>query len=960
MRAVTMPSHPAVCALALLLLLASGAEAATSGDWPAVGNDQGHSGYAPALLLPSGAPAALWSRAVELQVGDSPWPLVVGGGTIFTTLAGGQRAALLALDAATGAQRWRSDLLFQQPGGDVEPTSLASTPVYANGRVYCCVLQQWSWSYQVLCLDAATGATLWRSAELYPNGRGWPAAPVVTADGVYLNLGWDGGVASLFRVAIADGALLAELYTATESITPPAMAGGRLVTWYDANQGGLPGQSGYGLAVIDPLTLVVRGFTRISESLGYLEAQMVVGDDLAFVGDSETSTVTAVDLATHTRLWSYAAEPSSRMAYAAGVLYVSTPQAILAIAARTGVLQHTYRPDAAGLEGIASAAIVTPDSVIASGGNTYIWSLGSSLPRTVIPARGHTAALAGTTLVVQNNVVLGAAPALSLSVYRFSTANRPPVASSQTARGLSDEPLRLTMKASDPEQQPLSVRILTAPTKGRLSSASVSMTYTPNADFTGTDTFTYRVSDGTSESATATVILIIDRRGAFIERNGQVVVEAEHPHRRQAGRGVASASAWRTVTDIAGFSGSAAVRALANVGVNTGTTTDGPRLDYDLQFSAPGIYHVWLRLQGESGADDSVLVGLDGCPVHLDPTGLRAPATTWQWSDAGADRRRFTVRVPTPGVHTLNVWMREDGVALDKLLVTASPTVVPTGKGSGESSFLPASNRAPVAVMRSDVIAGRAPLRVTFTSTGSQDPDGGAISVRWLFGDGSAATGTTAARTFTTPGIYCPTVIVTDAVGAISVATTTIVVLPAAGPIVEAAGRVVIEAEDIDRQTVGSSTAANARWLPTRALSGFSGLAALQAAPNSGVNTGGAITGPRLDYHLQIDRPGTYYVWVRLAGATGNDDSLHLGLNGQLATAGGVAPGLLGTWQWSNRVAGASVISVTIPAAGRHVLNLWMREDGVAVDRLILTTDSAYLPANSGPLANPRLPQGSG
>jgi hypothetical protein len=205
-------------------------------------------------------------------------------------------------------------------------------------------------------------------------------------------------------------------------------------------------------------------------------------------------------------------------------------------------------------------------------------------------------------------------------------------------------------------------------------------------------------------------------------------------------------------------------------------------------------------------------------------------------------------------------------------------------------------------------------------------------------------------------------VIVTDAVGAISVATTTIEVLPAAGPIVEADGRVVIEAEDIDRQTVGSGTAANARWLATRAPSGFTGLAAMQASPNRGVRTGEAITGPRLDYQLQIDRPGTYYVWVRLTGATGNDDSVHLGLNGQLATAGGkgVAPALLGSWQWSNRVAGASVVSVTIPVAGRHVLNLWMREDGVAVDRLILTIDPAYRPTNSGPVASPRLPQSSG
>jgi PKD repeat protein len=550
-----------------------------------------------------------------------------------------------------------------------------------------------------------------------------------------------------------------------------------------------------------------------------------------------------------------------------------------------------------------------------------------------------------------------------MTVYRFPTnTNRPPLASNQTVRGVSDADVRVVLKVSDPDQDPLSVRVITAPTRGRLSTAAPTMTYVPAPGFIGTDRFTYRVSDGSSESATATVTIVIDPRGAFIERDGQVVVEAEHPHRRIAGRGAASASVWTRVTDVAGYSGSAALRALANAGVNTGTAPDGPRLDYDIQFTTPGTYHLWLRLQGASDADDSVLVGLDGAVARLDPTGLRAPGNTWQWSNAGADRRRYTVCVTTPGVHTFNVWMREDGVAFDKVLLTTSATTVPAGIGSAESRFLPASNHPPVAVIHSDVVAGRAPLRVAFSSAGARDPEGGAITVRWLFGGGAGASGPSATRTFTTPGIYRPTVIVTDAVGAIGVATTTVVVLPPAGPIVESDGIIVIEAEDLDRQTSGSGSAADAFWLPTRSLAGFTGHGAAQALPNTGINTGTAITGPRLDYQLQVDRPGTYYLWIRMQGATGNDDSVHLGLNGQLVTAGGqgVTPATFGSWQWSNRIAGAGVVRVTIPAAGRHVLNLWMREDGVAVDRLMLTTDPAFRPACTGPAANPRLPQGSG
>ncbi len=962
MRMEIIPYHPACCALALLLL-AVGASAAASGDWPAQGNDQGHSGFAATLLLPGGQPLATWSRVVGMNYGDTPWPLVVGGGTIFTTITGGDRATLLALDAATGAQRWRSDLLFQQAGGEPEPTSLSSTPVYANGRVYCCVLQQWTWSYQVLCLDAASGATLWRSTELYPQGRGTPAAPVVTADGVYLNLGWDGGVASMYRVGLADGTLLAELFTGTESITPPAMAGGRLVTWYDANLGGLPGQSGYGLAEVDPSTLVVRGFTRICESLSYLEAGMVLGDGLAFVGDPETATVTAVDLATRTRLWSYAANPSSRLSYAAGVLHIVTPQAILALDARTGMLRHTYRCDTTGVGHITSQAIITPDSLIASGSATWIWTLGSELPRAVLSARGYNAVLAGVTLVVQNSVHPVNGYGLPLSVYHFAeAANRPPVATSQSARTLSDDPVRIVLQVTDAEGDALTVRVIGAPTHGILGAAATTMIYTPAPGFSGTDRFTYRVNDGHSDSAIATVTVTVTARGAFIENAGQVVIEAEHAHRRQAGRGVALNSSWARTSDPVGASAGVALRASPNSGVNTGTGTDGPRLDYDIQFGAPGTWHVWLRLQGASGADDSVLVGLDGVPVRLDPTGLRAPGRDWRWSAAGADLRRFTVCVASPGIYTLNVWMREDGVAVDKLLLTTTSALVPSGVGPPESRFLPAGNRAPLAVIRSDVIAGRAPFRVTFDSTGSRDPEGTVISVRWLLGDGSLAIGPAVTRTYTRPGLYRPTVIVTDAAGVIGIAITTVVVLPPAGALQENDGRIVLEAEDSDLQTAGSGAAAAARWLPSWAFPGFAGVAAVQATENAGVNTRDVTSGPRLDYVLQVDHPGTYAVWVRLAGATGDDDSVHIGIDGRLVSAGGrgISPAGLGTWQWSDRVSGGAALRVVIPTAGRHVLNVWMREDGVAVDRLVLSLDQVWRPAGVGPAVSLRLPLGNG
>src|SRR2546429_493889 len=40
--------------------------------------------------------------------------------------------------------------------------------------------------------------------------------------------------------------------------------------------------------------------------------------------------------------------------------------------------------------------------------------------------------------------------------------------------------------------------------------------------------------------------------------------------------------------------------------------------------------------------------------------------------------------IPT-GLHVINVWMREDGFAFDKLLLSSNPTFNPTGIGPAES-----------------------------------------------------------------------------------------------------------------------------------------------------------------------------------------------------------------------------------------------------------------------------------
>ena len=64
---------------------------------------------------------------------------------------------------------------------------------------------------------------------------------------------------------------------------------------------------------------------------------------------------------------------------------------------------------------------------------------------------------------------------------------------------------------TDVDGDPLTaVSWLTGPANGTLTlNADGSFTYTPDADFNGTDSFTYRANDGTADGNTATVTITV-------------------------------------------------------------------------------------------------------------------------------------------------------------------------------------------------------------------------------------------------------------------------------------------------------------------------------------------------------------------------------------------------------------------------------------------------------------------
>lgn len=84
------------------------------------------------------------------------------------------------------------------------------------------------------------------------------------------------------------------------------------------------------------------------------------------------------------------------------------------------------------------------------------------------------------------------------------------------------------------------------------------------------------------------------------------------------------------------------------------------------------------------------------------------------------------------------------------------------GGSSGEGP----SNQAPVAQFTASPASGAAPLTVTFDGRASSDPDGGALTYRWAFGNGESASGAQVTHAYTSAGAFTATLTVQDPDGA--------------------------------------------------------------------------------------------------------------------------------------------------------------------------------------------------
>ena len=104
-------------------------------------------------------------------------------------------------------------------------------------------------------------------------------------------------------------------------------------------------------------------------------------------------------------------------------------------------------------------------------------------------------------------------------------------------------------------------------------------------------------------------------------------------------------------------------------GVQWSTNNISPKLSYKVDFTTPGDYYVMFYSSFSDGNSDSVFVSVDDGQIVTCLSYIATGVGKWM-----ADRA-WKINIPYSGVHTINIFAREDGARIHKMYLTKDPTV---------------------------------------------------------------------------------------------------------------------------------------------------------------------------------------------------------------------------------------------------------------------------------------------
>ncbi len=112
-----------------------------------------------------------------------------------------------------------------------------------------------------------------------------------------------------------------------------------------------------------------------------------------------------------------------------------------------------------------------------------------------------------------------------------------------------------------------------------------------------------------------------------------------------------------------------------------------------------------------------------------------------------------------------------------------------------------------------------------------------------------------------------------------------------------------------------------------------------------------------LSYQVHFNTPGTYWLWARAFCTTSEDNGLHFGIDGEWPeSARRWQTVTRDRWHWKSaqrteevHTGVPGILTLEVPKAGRHVIEVSMREDGTALDKILLVNRKDFEPEGLGP-----------
>ncbi|MDN5864112.1 MAG: Ig-like domain-containing protein, partial [Gammaproteobacteria bacterium] len=118
------------------------------------------------------------------------------------------------------------------------------------------------------------------------------------------------------------------------------------------------------------------------------------------------------------------------------------------------------------------------------------------------------------TIIANTARIANASPALTASAPTvIGGGNNAPVASNGTLTTEVNTAKSGTLVATDPDGDPLTFSIVAEPTHGSVTlddASTGAYTYAPDTDYSGSDSFTFKANDGTTDSNTATISITVN------------------------------------------------------------------------------------------------------------------------------------------------------------------------------------------------------------------------------------------------------------------------------------------------------------------------------------------------------------------------------------------------------------------------------------------------------------------